>query len=71
MSFLTKWFKSPRSKSKSKAFNSSDDDNIMSDEENLTISHSTPSFDAFKQIEQIQIKQQKQFEQLNVMYIIS
>ena len=42
MSFLTKWFKTQKTKTKakSKANNSSDDDNIMSDEENLTIAHS-------------------------------
>ena len=68
MSFLAKWFKNPKTtKSKTKVYSSSDEDNIMSDEENLTIAHSSLNYNAaLKQIEQIEKKQQKQFEQLNV-----
>jgi hypothetical protein len=72
MSFLTKWFsKTQKAKSKPKQNNtSSDDDYIMSDEDNVTISHSVLSFDALQQIEQLHKKQQKQFEQLNVCRFI-
>jgi hypothetical protein len=65
MSFLTKWFRTQKT-TKSKVYSSSEDDNIMSDEENLTIAHSSLPFNALKQIEQNEKKQHKQFEQLNV-----